>query len=95
MINLREHMHSPCDVGKLTGHKEKRCEQGTLLSLLYALYVEYSAFIFEDCDQLTRGLNLIYQQFTIFGLKMHGGGKRKLPKPNASSLLPHNFQTET
>ena len=22
MINLRQHTHSPCDVGKLTGHKK-------------------------------------------------------------------------
>ena len=59
MINLRQHMHSPRDVGKLTGHKKKSFEQGTLLALFCVLYVDDGAFTFEDRDQLTRGLNLI------------------------------------
>ena len=59
MINLRQHMHSPCDVGKLTEHKKKRFEQGTLLALFCVLYVDDGAFTFEDRDQLKRGLNLV------------------------------------
>ena len=68
MINLRQNTHSPGDVGKLTGHKKKNFGQGTLLALLCVLYVDDRAFTFEDRDQLTRGLNLIYQHFAIFGL---------------------------
>ena len=71
MINLRQHTHSPRDVGKITGHKKKYFEQGTLLALFYVLYVDNGVFTFEDRDQLTRGLNLICQHFTKFGLKMH------------------------
>ena len=47
MINLRQHMHSPRDVGKLTGHKKNKLEQGTLLSLFCVLYVDDRAFTFE------------------------------------------------
>ena len=59
MINLRQHTHSPRNVGKLTGHKKKNFEQGTLLALFCVLYVDNGAFNFEHRDQLTRGLNLI------------------------------------
>ena len=80
MINLRQHTHSPCDVFKLTGHKKNRFEQGTLLVLFCVLYVDNGAFTFEDRDQLTRGLILIYQHFTRFGLEMHGGKRKKASK---------------
>ena len=86
MINLRQHTHSPRDVGKLTGHKKNKLEQGTLLALFCVLYVDDGALTFEDRDQLTRGLNLIYQHFAKFGLKIHIG-KGKPPKPNVSSSL--------
>ena len=71
MINLRQHTHSPCDVDKLTGHKKNNLEQGTLLALFCVLYVDDRAFTFQDQDQLTRGLNLIYKHFARFGLEMH------------------------
>ena len=47
MINLRQHTHSPCDVGKLTVHKKKNFEQGTLLALFCVLYVDDRAFNFD------------------------------------------------
>ena len=59
MINLRQHTHSPRDVGKLTGHKKNNLEQGKLLALFCVLYVDHGAFNFEERDQLTRGLNLV------------------------------------
>ena len=80
MINLWQHTHSPCDVGKITEHKRKNFEQGTLLALFCVLYVDDGAFTFEDRDQLTRGLNLIYQHFTRFGLEMHIGKGKKASK---------------
>ena len=86
MINLRQHMHSPRTVGKLTGHNKKSFEQGTLLALFYVLYVDDGEFTFEDRDQLTRGLNLIYQHFTRFGLEMHVGKVKKASK-NRMRLL--------
>ena len=71
MKNLWQHTYSPRDVSKLTGHKKNNFKQGTLLALLCVLYVDDGAFTFEDQDQLTRGLNLIYQHFARFRLKMH------------------------
>ena len=56
MVNLRQHKHSPCGIGKLTGHKKKNFEQGTqgtLLALFCVLYVDDGAFTLEDRNQLT------------------------------------------
>ena len=80
MINLRQHTRSPRDVGKLKVHKKKSFEQGRLISLLYVLYVDDGAFTFEDCNQITRGLNLVYQHFTRFGLEMQVGMGNKASK---------------
>ena len=46
MINLRQHTHSPREVGKLTGHKKNNFEQGTLLALFCVMYVDDGAFTF-------------------------------------------------
>ena len=88
MINLRQHTHSPRNVGKLTGHKKKSFEQGTLLALFCVLHVDDGAFMFEDQDQLTGGLNLIYQHFTRFVLKMHVGKGKKDSKTECVFFLP-------
>ena len=50
VVNLRQHTHSPHDVGKLIGHKKKSFDLGTLLDLFCVLYVDYGAFTFEDRD---------------------------------------------
>ena len=91
MINLRQHTYPPCDVGKLTGHKKNKLEQGTLLALFYVLYVDNGAFTLEDRDQLTRGLNLIYQHFAKFGLEMHIGKGRKAFKTECIFFPPPRF----
>ena len=44
MINLRQDMHSPRDVDKITGKKKNNLEQGTLLDLFCVLYVDDGAF---------------------------------------------------
>ena len=91
MINLRQHTHSPCDVGKLTGHKKNNLEQGTLLDLFCVLYVNDGAFTFEDRDQLRRGPNLIYQHFAKFGLDMHIGKGKKASKTECVFFPPPGF----
>ena len=91
MINMKQHTHSPRDIGKLTGHKKKSFEQGTILSLFFVLYVDDGAFTFEDRNQLTRGLDLIYQHFTIFGLKMHVGKINKASKTECVLFPPPWF----
>ena len=91
MINLRQHTHSPRDVGKLTVHKKNNFEQGTLLALFCVLYVDDGAFTFEDRNQLTRGLHLIYQHFTSFGLEMHTGKGKKSPKTECVFFPPPGF----
>ena len=91
MINLRQHTHSTHDVGKLTVHKKKCFEQGTLLSLFCVLYVDNGALTFEYRDQLTRGLNLIYQHFTRFGLEMHIGKGKKDSRTECVFFPPPGF----
>ena len=88
---IGKHTHSPRDVGKLTVHKKKNFEQGTLLALFCVLYVDDGAFTFEDRDQLTRGLNLIYQYFTRFGLEMHIGKGKKTYKTEFVFFPPPGF----
>ena len=88
MINLRQHTHSPRDIGKLTGRKKNNFEQGTLLALFCVLYVDNGVFTFEDPDQLKRGLNLIYQHFARFGLEMHIGKGKKASKTECVFFPP-------
>ena len=88
MVNLRQHTHSPRDVGKLTGYKKKIFYQGTLLALFCVLYVDDGVFTFEVRDQLTRGLTLIYHHFTRFGLEMHVGKGNKVPKTKCVFFPP-------
>ena len=71
MVNFRQHTHSPRDVVRLTGHKKKTFEQGTIIYLFCVLYVDNGEFPFEDRDQLTLGISLIYSHFTRFGLGMY------------------------
>ena len=70
---------------------KNKLEQGTLFALFCVLYVDDGEFTFEDRDQLTRGLNLIYQHFTKFGLEMHIGKEIKPPKPNVSFSFHQDF----
>ena len=91
MINLRQHTHSPRNVGKLTVHKKNNLEQGTPLALFCVIYVDDGAFTFEYRDQLTRGLNLIYQHFTKFGLEMHIGRGKKASKTECVFFPPPGF----
>ena len=80
MVTFRQHTHSPCDVGRLTGHKKKAFKQGTRIALFCVLYVDYGAFPFEDRNQLTHRLSLIYSHFTRFGIEMHVGRGKKASK---------------
>ena len=70
MVTLKQHSHSPRDVDRITNNKKKNSDQGNFLVLFFVLYVDYVAFHFEDRDQLTRGLSLIFSHFTRFGLEM-------------------------
>ena len=91
MVNLRQHTYSPRDVGKLIGNKKKSFEQGTMLALFCILYVDDGAFTFEDRNQLTRGLTLIYHHFTRFGLEMHVGKGKKASKTECVFFPPPGF----
>jgi hypothetical protein len=64
--------------GRLLGQNSKAI--GVSFELLYLLYVDDGAFLFETLEELTRGANYIHDHFKVFGLKMHigrDGGKSK------------------
>ena len=91
LVNLRQHTHSPRNVGKLTGHKKKSSNQGTLPPLFCVLYVDDGALTFEEQDQLTQGLTLIYHYFTRFGLNIHVGKGKKDLKTKRVFFPPPGF----
>ena len=91
MFNMRQHTHSPCDVGKITGHKKKSFDPGTLLALFCVIYVDNGMFTFEDCDQITQGLTLIYHHFTRFGLKMHVDNGKNTSNTKCEFFPPLGF----
>ena len=49
------------------------------------------ALLFEDRDQLTRGLSLIYSYFTRFSLDMHVGRGEKASKTECVFFPPPGF----
>ena len=91
MVNLRQHNHLPHDVGKLTGHNKKIFDQGTLIALFCIVYVDDGAFMFEECNQLTQVLTLIYHHFTGFSLEMHVGKGKKASKTECVFFPPPGF----
>ena len=80
MITFITRTKSPRDRGSLTGHVPKTFSKGTLLELFKVLYVDYGALPFEDWDQLTKGVQSIYDHFKRFGLEMHIGRGAKPSK---------------
>ena len=91
MVTFIQHTHSPRYVGRLTGHKKKYFEQGTLLALFCVFYVDDGAFPFKNREQLTRGISLIYSQFTRFDLEMHVGRGEKFSKTEHIFFPPPGF----
>ena len=91
MVNLKQHSHSPRDVGRISGHNKKNSAQGTLLALSCVLYVDDGAFPFEDRDQITQCLYFIFSHFTIFGLEMKIGKGDKSSKPECVFFPPPGF----
>jgi hypothetical protein len=64
---------------KSTNNGYTRCQpkpettKGEIFQLLYTLFVDDTAFIFETRDDLTRGADLLHKHFRRFGLLMHVG----------------------
>ena len=55
------------------------------------MYIDDGAFPFEDRDQLTHGLSLIFSHFTRFGLRMHIGRGDKASKTKCVFFPPPGF----
>ena len=92
MVTLKQHLHSPSNVGILTGYKKKNFSQGTLFALFCVLYVYDGAFPFEDCDQLKRGISLVFYHFSTFWLEIHIGRGDKASKTKCIFFPPPGFK---
>jgi hypothetical protein len=73
------------DIGKgqLCSHTPKifRSKILSAYEIFQCLYVDDGAFPFETRESLSRGMTLVYRNFTRFGLKMHigrNGGESKM-----------------
>lgn len=79
--------------GQLTGHKlnKKGFADGTIFNILQILYLDDGAFIFSSRNDLVKGVNLINQVFSIFGLEMHVGRNGKASKTEYMFVAPPVF----
>ena len=91
MITFNTRKNSPRDRGRLIGHAPKTFYKGTLLELFNVLYIDNGALPFEDQDQITKGVKLIYEHFKKFGLEMHIGRGAKPSKTECVFFLTPVF----
>ena len=80
VLLLRTRTNSPCDSENLKGQLPKTFSEGVLLELFNMLYVNDGTFTFKDQKQLALGAQLIFDNFKIFGMKMHIGRGGKTSK---------------
>ena len=93
MITFNMRTNSPRDRGSLTRQAPQTFYKGNILDLFNVLYVDYGAFPFDYRDQLTKGVQLIYDHFKRYGLKMHIGKGAKSSKTECVFfLLPVFFK---
>ena len=91
MMTFHQRTHSPRDKGCLNGHKRNTSEDGALFDLFSVLYVDDSAFNFEDRSKMEKGGELIFSHFTKFGLEMHIGRGGKPSKTECVFFPPPVF----
>ena len=73
ILLLRTRTNAPCESGSLKEKLPKTFSEGFLLELFNMFYVDGGAFPFVDQDQVTLGVQLIFDHFKISGLEMHIG----------------------
>ena len=91
MITFNTRTNSQRERGSLTGHAPKTFSEGTLLDIFNVLYVDNGTFPFEDRDQLTKRVQLIYDQFKKIGLEVHIGRGAKPSKTECVFFPPPGF----
>jgi hypothetical protein len=78
--------------------KEASTTTGTVFKLMYLLYVDNSAFMFETEEEMVRGAELMAEHFKVFGLKMHDGKDGGKSKTKVMYFLPNlqlqNYMSE-
>jgi len=67
----------------------------TAFEIIQCLYVDDGAFIFGTREDMTEGLQLVYDHFARFGLEMHIGRGETQSKTECVFFPPPNFFTNT
>ena len=72
--------NSPRSTGKLVSHRPGTFSSGILFDLFCMLYVDNGAFVFEFRTDIKKGITLLSDNFSRFGLEMYigTGGKLRL-----------------
>ena len=91
MITFNTHTNPPRDRGSLTMHAPKTFSKGNLVELFNVLYFYDGALRFKDCDQIAKGVQLIYDHFKRFGLEIHIGKISKLSKTECVFFPPQEL----
>ena len=82
VVTARSVTENDFDAGKgcIKSHTPKQYQSRllTAFEICQCLYVDDGSFIFNTCEDLKKGLNLVYKHFARFGLEMHiGKGETK------------------
>ena len=81
--------------GQLTSHPPKSFRSGDIFEVIQTLYLDDGAFIFGTREDMTEGLQLVYDHFARFGLDMHIGRGETQSKTECVFFPPPNFFTNT
>ena len=88
--------NSPRSTGQLVSHQPGNFSSGKLFNLLCMLYVDDGAFVFESRTNIERGITLLSDQFSRFGLEMHIGTEKNTSKTECVLFRPPGlFNTQT
>ena len=63
--------NSPRSTGQLVSHRPRTFSSGMLFDLFCMLYVDYGTPVFESRNEIEKGITLLYDHFSRFGLEIH------------------------
>ena len=72
--------NSPGSTGQLVSHRPGTFQSGMIFDLFCMLYVDDGAFVFESSTDIKKGITLLSNHFSRFGLEMHIGTEKNTSK---------------
>ena len=68
--------NSPRSTGQLVSHRPGTLSFGTLFNLFCMIYVDDGTFVFESRTDIEKGITLLSDHYSWFGLEMHIGTEK-------------------